>query len=113
VAPIGQGRDGDLCADYEITWPDGKTAKEQLKFGELRLFPLGSGKQATIKVQPSKRVNIGAGAGMALTEEVHGGVVGLLLDGRGRPLQLSADQQGRVAALTKWFDAVGLYPTAK
>jgi len=28
VAPIGQGRDGDLCADYEITWPDGKTTKE-------------------------------------------------------------------------------------
>src|SRR4026209_2982424 len=25
VAPIGQGKDGDTCADYEITWPDGKT----------------------------------------------------------------------------------------
>ncbi|MDF0677336.1 MAG: glutamate mutase L [Nitrospira sp.] len=113
VAPIGQGKDGELCADYEIFWPDGKTTKEQLKFGELRSFPLNSGEQATIKVQPSRRVNIGAGAGMALTKEVHGGVVGLLLDGRGRPLQLPADQQDRVVALTKWFDAVELYQTAK
>jgi hypothetical protein len=113
VAPIGQGKDGDLCADYEITWPDGKTTKEQLKFGELRLFPLESGKQATIKVQPAKGVNMGSEAGVAVTQEVHGGVVGLLLDGRGRPLRLPADQPSRVAALTKWFSAVGLYPTAK
>ncbi len=112
VAPIGQGKDGDVCADYEIAWPDGKTTKERLKFGELRLFPLESGKQATIKIQPAKQVNMGGGAGMAITKEVHGGVVGLLLDGRGRPLRLPVEQQARVEALTKWFDAVGLYPTA-
>lgn len=110
VAPIGQGKDGELCADYEITWPDGKATKGQLKFGELRLFPLESGKQATIKVQPAKQVNMGAGSGVAVTKEIHGGVVGLLLDGRGRPLQLPADQQNRVTALTKWFNAVDLYP---
>jgi hypothetical protein len=55
-------------------------------------------------------VNLGAGVGVAVTREVQGGVVGLLLDGRGRPLQLPADQQARVATLTKWFTAVGLYP---
>ena len=110
VAPIGQGRDGEVCADCEITWPDGKTTKEPLKFGELKLFPLEPGQQATIKVQPAKGVNMGAGAGVAVTKEVHGGVVGLLLDGRGRPLKLPTEQQTRVAALTKWFHAVDLYP---
>ncbi len=111
VAPIGQGKDGEVCADYDITWPDGRTVKERLKFGELRLFPLESDKPATIRVQPAKQVNMGAGAGVAVTKEVHGGVVGLLLDGRGRPLRLPADQHDRVAALSKWFDAVGLYST--
>lgn len=110
VAPIGQGKDGDRCADYQLTMPDGKTMSDQLKFGELKLFPLESGQKATIKVQPAKGVNMGAGAGLAVTKEVHGGVVGLLLDGRGRPLKLPAEQQARVAALTKWFNAVGLYP---
>jgi len=33
-----------------------------------------------------------------------------LLDGRGRPLQLSADPQARIAALTRWYQAVELYP---
>jgi hypothetical protein len=48
---------------------------------------------------------------MSVTREAQGGVVGLLLDGRGRPLQLPKDDTARVAALTKWFNAVGLYPT--
>ena len=110
VAPIGQGKDGERCADYQLTMPDGKTISDQLKFGELRLCPLESSQKATIKVQPAKGVDMGAGAGVAVTKEVQGGVVGLLLDGRGRPLKLPAEPQARVAALTKWFNAVGLYP---
>lgn len=110
MAPIGQGKDGDVCADVEITWPDGKLTKEQLKFGELKLFPLDSEQKVTIKVQPAKGVSMGAGAGVTVTKEVHGGVVGLLLDGRGRPLKLPAEQEARVASLTKWFNAIGLYP---
>src|SRR6478672_6435955 len=110
VAPIGQGKGGELCADYEITFSDGKTMKEQLKFGDLRLVPLASGQKASMTIQPAKQVNLGAGAGVAVTREVLGGVVGLLLDGRGRPLQLLAEPSARVAALKKWFEAVDLYP---
>ncbi|HEV2173582.1 MAG TPA: glutamate mutase L [Nitrospira sp.] len=112
VAPIGQGRSGDLCAAYEIAFPDGKTVNDQLRFGDLGLYPLELGKKARITMQPAKQVNLGAGAGVPVTREVHGGVVGLLLDGRCRPLQLPADHQARVAALMKWYQAVDLYPKA-
>lgn len=112
VAPIGLGRSGDLCADYEIAFPDGKTVKEQLRFGDLRLYPLEFAKKARVTMQPAKQVNLGAGAGVPVTREVQGGVVGLLLDGRCRPLQLPADHQARVAALMKWYQAVDLYPKA-
>jgi uncharacterized protein (TIGR01319 family) len=110
IAPIGQGKDGDRCADYEILFPDGTTVKEQLRFGELRLYPLESGRKATVTMQPAKGVSLGGGAGVSMTREVEGGVVGLLLDARGRPLQLPADPRVRVAALARWFSAVGLYP---
>jgi hypothetical protein len=43
---------------------------------------------------------------------VQGGVVGLLFDGRGRPLQLPTDHAARVASLTRWYQAVDLYPKA-
>ena len=112
VAPIGQGKSGELCADYEITFPDGKTVNEQLKFGDLRLYPLDLGKHAMLTMKPAKSVNLGAGFGIPVTREVQGGVVGFLLDGRGRPLQLPGEQAARIALLTKWFDAVALYPKA-
>jgi hypothetical protein len=35
-----------------------------------------------------------------------------LLDGRGRPLQLPTDHAARVASLTRWYQAVDLYPKA-
>ncbi|HET6678233.1 MAG TPA: glutamate mutase L [Nitrospira sp.] len=110
IAPIGQGKERDLCADYEIVFPDGRLVKDQLAFGELRLFALEPGMKANITLRPAKSVNLGTGAGAAMTQEVMGGAVGLLLDGRGRPLQLPAEQSARVAALKKWFNAVGLYP---
>jgi hypothetical protein len=84
--------------------------KDQLKMGELRLFPLGLNQKATIAMQPAKQIDLGQGLGVPVTRELQGGVVGMMLDGRGRPLQLPADQQVRVAALTKWFKAVELYP---
>jgi hypothetical protein len=61
-------------------------------------------------LQPAKPFNLGAGAGTPVRREVQGGVTGLLLDGRGRPLQLPADQETRVTTLARWFRAVDLYP---
>jgi hypothetical protein len=110
VAPIGQVKDGERLTDYEITFPDARLVKDQLKMGELRLFPLGLNQKATITMKPAKQIDLGEGLGVPVTREVQGGVVGLMLDGRGRPLKLPADQQMRVAALTKWFQAVDLYP---
>jgi len=110
VAPIGQGKYGELCADYEIVFPDAKRVKDQLAFGDLRVYPLDLGKKAKMTMQPVKQVNLGAGAGVPVTCEVQGGVVGLMLDGRGRPLQLPDEQVARLAALMKWYQAVDLYP---
>ncbi len=110
VAPIGQLKDGERLADYEVTFSDGRIVKDQVKMGELRLFPLGPNQKAKLTMQPAKAVNLGQGAGVPVSCEVQGGGVGLLLDGRGRPLQLPVDEPARVAALTKWFNAVELYP---
>jgi len=113
VAPIGGGKNGEICADYEIAFPMGRTVKERLLFGDVRLYPLEVGAKASITIHPAKSVDIGAGPGASMTREVQGGVVGLLLDGRGRPLELPTEPSARVAGLTKWFDAVDLYPKTR
>jgi uncharacterized protein (TIGR01319 family) len=114
IAPIGQGRDGDKCADYSVAFGGGRAAEQgTLSFGELKLIALGDNERATVTMKPVKSADLGAGRGAPVTREVRGGAVGLMLDGRGRPLQLPADAKTRVAALTRWHQAVGLYPTEK
>ena len=110
VAPVGQGQNGDRCADYEISFPDGRVEKGTLGFGELTLLPLASDQRAKMTLHPDKHVNAGMGAGNPITKDVLGGVVGLLLDGRGRPLRLPSEQAARAKALMRWYQAVGLYP---
>ena len=110
IAPIGQGKDGERCADYEIALPDGRIEKGQLAFGDLKLLDLTREQQATVTMQPAKQIDLGNGPGQSFTKTVKGGVVGLMLDGRGRPLQLPGEQAARVAMLTRWYRAVGLYP---
>jgi hypothetical protein len=111
IAPIGQGKDGDKCADYTIAFDGGRPAERgTLSFGELKLIALGDDERATVTMKPVKSVDLGEGKGVAVTREARGGAVGLLLDGRGRPLRLPADPRARVATLTRWHQAVGLYP---
>lgn len=111
VAPMGQGKDGERCLEYTITFQGNRAAENgTLAFGELRLIPLAVTEQANIELRPAKGIDVGEGKGNAGTRSLKGGVVGILLDGRGRPLQLPTDQQARVAALTRWYNAVELYP---
>ena len=111
AAPIGQGKDGEKCADYQITFAGNRSAvRGTLVFGDLRLLPLETDEAAAVEMRPAKSVDLGAGKGVAVARQVKGGAVGLLLDGRGRPLKLPEDMKSRVAALTKWNKAVALYP---
>jgi hypothetical protein len=98
--------------EYTLTF-EGQRRPEQgtLRFGDLQLIPLDEEERAQIELRPAKHVDVGEGKGSPTTRSVKGGVVGLLLDGRGRPLQLPSDSRARVAALTKWHQAVNLYPT--
>ena len=111
VAPIGQGKESARCTDYTMTFGnDRKSERGTLAFGELKLLSLGPDERAQVTLQPAKHVDAGEGRGKSVTREVRGGVVGLLLDGRGRPLQLPTDTPTRLAALDRWYRAVNLYP---
>ncbi len=111
VAPIGQGKDGETCAQYQIAFEGNRQPESgTLAFGELRLVALGDAERAQVTVKPAKQIDLGEGKGVPVTRQARGGAVGLMLDGRGRPLRLPSDAQTRVAALTRWQQAVGLYP---
>ena len=41
---------------------------------------------------------------------VSGGVVGIILDGRGRPFVLPTEEKERVAKLKEWMTLLDIYP---
>ena len=111
VTPIGIGKAGDTCLSIEINYTDRPIITEDIPFGDLRLYPLEIGEKASLKLQPSRRFDLGAGHGTPVETEATGGVVGLVIDTRGRPLEIPSDSKQRVAQLTKWQDALGIYPS--
>ncbi len=111
IVPIGVTNDGDECLTVQISGGGMSPVDESIPFGELRRYLLPSGEKATLKLQPSRRFDLGAGNGNAVEAEVTGGIVGLVIDTRGRPLEIPADAAQRVAQLTKWQTALDTYPT--
>jgi hypothetical protein len=90
--------------------PNYETIDETLAFGEVRRIPLEEGKQAEAVIEPQRGLDVGEGPGHKLQTTIIGGVVGLVLDARGRPLMLPEDNSEREAKLLVWFNALSLYP---
>ena len=111
IAPIGIANDGDECLTLQITGGGMSPVDENIPFGELRRYLLPSGEKAALKLQPTRRFDLGAGNGHAVEAEVTGGIVGLVIDTRGRPLEIPTDAAQRVTQLTKWQTALDTYPT--
>jgi hypothetical protein len=56
-------------------------------------------------------LDIGAGKNEKLETNIFGGVVGIILDGRGRqPFNLTDEIDSRVLDLKKWSEATDEYP---
>ena len=108
VAPKGTGKPGKPCFRYSIRSGDLNESGEIL-FGDIRLFPLGEGRTAAVTVEPERGFDCGAGPGKPIERQVRGGTVGLILDGRGRPLALPADRAIGRKMIEKWVNALELY----
>lgn len=108
VALVGQGQRGERCATYELDLPEGP-CRGELRAGELQRFPLAVGQKARVVLRPARGWDAGAGRGREVEAAVSGGVVGLILDGRGRPLVLDEREEVRLAQLESWNRALEVY----
>ena len=115
VAPVNVGKremkPNDVLATYEMTSGAFGSGVEsgELRVSDLRLIPLAEGAEAKLSISPVRDVDVGGGAGQAYETTIHGGTVGVILDGRGRPLQMSPDPVTRVQQLEGWYQALQIY----
>ena len=110
IAPVGVAKEGDPCVTVQF-----QHKTETIPFGQIRVYPLGfengvdgEPKADEITVTPAKNFDLGLGKGKELRKSVQGGVVGIIIDTRGRPLQIPTEDQTRRAKLSEWFRAMNV-----
>lgn len=103
IAPVGTGKDGEPC----VTVKAGGTT-EVVPFGKIKVIPLPLGQTVTVEVEPTKNFDVGEGKGKAVKATVKGGLVGIMVDTRGRPFNLELGTPGRVAKQREYLQAMGL-----
>lgn len=111
IAPNGPAaKDGAVLATMEIEFKDGRNIEENLVAGELRTIPLAVGDEAIVEIKPAYGYDFGEGSGKVVKSLLTGGVGGIVIDGRGRPIQFEKDSEERSQQLKKWLQTLDAYP---
>ena len=109
IAPSGLASGKAKVMDIELEMPGGEIRNESITWGQLKLIPLPERAKIKATIKPAKGFDIGEGERKVLVTQVEGGVVGLILDGRGRPLRLPEDKAERTKLTLDWWQSLGLY----
>jgi len=107
VSVISPASYGTPVLKARLTYEDESDARAEVKFGGLEILPLGMGQTARLTLQPLHRSDIGNGPGRTAAIQVAGGVMGVVIDARGRPLALPEDPVRRRELFKKWLWSVG------
>jgi hypothetical protein len=111
LAPLGSAKAGQPCVTVELAAPGQGPIREKVNFGDLKLVPLPAEGHVKLVATPERGFDLGAGKGRQFVTDVMGGVVGLIVDARGRrPFELPDDPVERMARLRAWNQALSLYP---
>jgi len=107
VSLVGMGKIGEPAASFSLSGEGVSITEEELRFGDLLRIELPPGAEATISLEPRRKFDAGEGKGRRIERRLHGGVVGVILDARGRPLQIPSGVE-RQAVQSRWLSAMGL-----
>ena len=108
LAPAGKTKPGATVMTAKLDLPDGSQTLE-IKAGELKVIPAPYEPIKAV-MTPGKNQDVGGGKGETVETTIYGGVVGVILDGRGRPLMLPEEQATRIESLNKWSAESNEYP---
>ena len=101
-----RGHDGAV-ARARLTYDNGTETRADIKYGDIEILPLPTGQSGKLSIQPQFGVDAGFGPGRPGTLAVSGGEMGVVIDGRGRPLVLPEDGGLRREWIKKWQSKLG------
>jgi hypothetical protein len=109
IALEGTGKEGTVALKLKIEYDDGQSLSVEVPYGALEVVPLATGRRAVVELRPGSQFDVGLGKrGKGATTELDGGVLGIIIDARGRPLSLPADDEKRRAKIRDWMSELSI-----
>lgn len=100
----------DPWAVVTVEREDGHVIPRRLVPGSVGSIPIGPGQRAILTVEPcTSSIDFGAGPGRVWKGWISGGAAGVILDGRGRPVQPPKDTSFRVTKQREFLAAFGVF----
>lgn len=109
VVPFGDLPQGQVAIRVGVEYSNGRQVTAEVMSGSIEIIPLKLNEQALLTLYPAPTVDVGLGPGerARAAEEIDGGLVGLIIDARGRPLPFSTNENERQARLLQWMQVMG------
>jgi hypothetical protein len=110
ISTTGSVPDGQPAVTVTLEYADGRRESTEVAQGTIARLPLGPGEHATLSLFPAPTVDAGLGPGQhaRASDPLQGGMLGLIIDARGRPLALPRQADERRARLRDWRRALGI-----
>ena len=107
VVPVVSANFGVPILRATMKYENGSEVRVDLKYGNIETLPLPGGEVGKLTIRCLHGADVGFGSGRGGTLSVTGGALGVVFDGRGRPLSLPADAGRRHELIKKWNWALG------
>jgi hypothetical protein len=103
---------GKEVANINIKMPDGEIIEKKIEYGTIQRINLKEGETAEIDGRVSNPLSLSSkkGTSRKIEAKVEGGVVGILIDARGRPIDIPQDDDLRRKKIREWLNALKAYP---
>ncbi len=108
VSIFGKADDGEPALKLQLDYMNGRKKVLEVAYGSIEVVPLAANEQAMLTLFPARTIDVGLGPGEQARagEAIEGGILGLVIDARGRPLTLPTDPNYRRAKLAQWRQAI-------
>jgi hypothetical protein len=109
VVPFGELPPGQTAIRVGVEYSNGRQVTAEVMTGSIEIIPLRLNEQALLTLYPAPTVDVGLGPGerARAAEEIDGGLVGLIIDARGRPLAFPKNETERQARIMQWMQVIG------
>lgn len=103
ISPVGSAPLGTTILRMRIKYSEGNENTMDIKNGALEVISIPFGQVVNIHLQPLHHFDVGmGGAGRGGSVKIMGGMMGLVVDARGRPLKLPNETERRRELIQKW-----------